>query len=153
MATVLRVNDSSPRVPEGLDPLALNHWLWWQLLCAEADGNAFQRLAEKGLATSVFCMPLLPGINDGESVLRPLFAGARAAEAFDVVAQPLFLRPAARARFFPWLHDEFAPLMSLYERLYRRRDYLRAADRERILSTFRRLRLEAGFPRAQPGRT
>lgn len=33
--------------PQGLDPLLLNHWLWWKLLCHEADGDAFQRLFEK----------------------------------------------------------------------------------------------------------
>lgn len=37
----------TPDVPQGLDPLLLNHWLWWKLLCHEADGDAFQRLFEK----------------------------------------------------------------------------------------------------------
>ncbi len=112
-----------------------------------------RRLADEGLATSIFCMPLLPDINDGEPILRPLFAAAWEAGAFDVVAHPLFLRPAARARFFPWLREEFPGLVPLYERLYHRRDYLRAADREELLATCRRLRLESGFPRARPGRT
>ncbi len=51
MATVPRVNDpiAQPQVPQGLDPLTLHHWLWWQLLCADADGTAFQQLAEKVL--------------------------------------------------------------------------------------------------------
>ncbi|MEE8137954.1 MAG: hypothetical protein V3T81_03645, partial [Thermoanaerobaculia bacterium] len=86
-------------------------------------------------------------------VIAPLLTLARKARACDVAAHPLFLRPAARARFFPWLRAEFPKLVPLYQRLYRRRDYLRAADRERLLSTFRRLRLEAGFPRPHPGRT
>jgi DNA repair photolyase len=115
--------------------------------------KTIRRLADEGLATSVFCMPLMPGINDGISVLQPLLTAAREAGAFEIVAEPLFLRPAARARFFPWLRDEFPELCPLYERLYRRRDYLRATDRDELLRRFRRLRLESGFPRARPGRT
>ena len=38
---------NQPNAPQGLDPLLLNHWLWWKLLCHEADGDAFQRLFEK----------------------------------------------------------------------------------------------------------
>jgi len=38
---------TQPDVPQGFDPLLLNHWLWWKMLCHEADGEAFQRLFEK----------------------------------------------------------------------------------------------------------
>lgn len=37
---------TQPAVPTGFDPLLLNHWLWWKLLCHEADGATFQRLFE-----------------------------------------------------------------------------------------------------------
>ncbi len=81
--------------------------------------QAVRRLAAEGLATSIFCMPLMPGINDRQSALQPLLAAGRDAGAYDVIAEPLFLRPAARARFFPWLREEFPALGTLYERLYR----------------------------------
>lgn len=66
--------------------------------------------------------PLVAGVNDGEAALRKLFAAARDAGAWDV-------------RFLP------AP----GNRLLRSR---KTADG----STFRRLRLEYGFPRETPGR-
>jgi DNA repair photolyase len=66
--------------------------------------------------------PLVAGINDGETNLRNLLAAARDAGAWDV--HPL---PTSRSRFRP------SPETT--------------AD-----TTFRRLRLEYGFPREMPGR-
>ena len=114
--------------------------------------STIARLAEAGLAVSVNCMPVMPGINDGEEVLGPLFAAAREAGARDVQAQALFLKPAARARFFPWLAEELPSLLPLYHRLYERRDYLDRAAQDQLLSDFRRLRLEHGFPLGHAGR-
>jgi len=114
--------------------------------------RALERLAGEGLTTRLFVMPVMPAINSGEPVLRPLLAAARAAGAADVVAGPLFLRPAARARFLPWLREEFPPLWPVYRKLYGERDYLRDREAARLLAPFQRLRLEAGFPVARPGR-
>ncbi len=111
------------------------------------------KLAAEGIATSIFCMPLMPGINDDRPGLTALMQAARDAGAFDVVASALFLRPAARARFWPWLREEFPHLEGRYRALYGRRDYLRERDRELLMKTFRRLRLEHGFPIDRPGRT
>lgn len=116
--------------------------------------RALAELAEAGLATRVNCMPVLPGINDGEDELGPLMAAARAAGALQVTASPLFLKGAVvRSHFFAWLGREFPRLVPLYRLLYGRRDYLDAAASERLLTTFRRLRLEHGFPRARPVRS
>lgn len=35
-----------PNVPDGYDPVLLNHWLWWKLKCFEAQGVEFQQLFE-----------------------------------------------------------------------------------------------------------
>ena len=110
------------------------------------------RLAEAGLATRVNCMPVLPGINDDEEVLTPLLLAAREAGAHHVTAQPFFLKPGTRAYFFSWIDREFPALAGLYRRLYARRDYLDDEASERLLKTFRRLRLEHGFPRSVPAR-
>ena len=59
---------------------------------------------------------------------------------------------AARARFWPWLKEEFPRLLPRYERLYGRRDYLRDQDTSALLSNYRRLKLEYGFPRGGVGR-
>lgn len=110
------------------------------------------RLAEAGLSTTVNCMPVMPGINDDEEALAPLFAAARAAGARQVTGQALFLRPMARRHLFDWLAREFPHYAVLYRKLYAGRDYLDEAAQDRLLATFRRLKLEYGFPRSAPGR-
>jgi DNA repair photolyase len=106
----------------------------------QARLRAVRALTAAGIATSVFCMPVMPEINDGEDVLSPLFAAARDAGASDVVASPLFLQSAARDRFIPWLRSEFPGLEPVYSKLYGR------------MTTFRHLRLVYGFPRRSAGR-
>lgn len=114
--------------------------------------RALARLAGEGIATRLYCMPLLPRITDRAAVLAPLLEAAREAGAFDVVAAPLFLRPAARLRFWPWLRGEFPDLVPVYKRLYARRSHLRKRQRDAVMAEFRRLRLRLGFPADRPGR-
>lgn len=122
--------------------------------------EALARVAATGIATRVVVRPLMSYINSDEDVLRPLFEAAREAGAIDVVAAPLTLGHRSpdgdatedRARFFPWLRREFPELTPWYKRLYGHRDDLGPGQRERLLATFRRLRLEHGFPRGVPGR-
>ncbi len=111
-----------------------------------------ERLAEEGIATQVCVKPLLPGINDDPTALDELLGASRRAGASDVQASPLFLRPAARARFWPWLKNEFPALAGLYSRLYGKRDTLDAHATDQLLADFRRLRLQHGFPHPRPGR-
>ncbi len=113
----------------------------------QARLRTLRRLTAAGIGTSVFCMPVMPEINDGPDELEPLFEAARDGGAFDVVPSPLFLKPAARARFWPWLRSEFPALETVYRRMYGRREYLSNDDRDRVLETFFRLRLRYGFPR------
>lgn len=96
-------------------------------------------------------MPLMPGINDGDDVLAPLFAAARDAGASDVVASPLFLRGSARDRFMPWLRSEFPALERTYRSLFSRRVYLSGSQRDELMANFRHLRLLYGFPTRRPG--
>ena len=109
-------------------------------------------LASESLATRIFCMPILPGLNSTEAQLRPLFEAAAEYEAEDVAGSPLFLRPAARARFWPWLEREFPQLVSRYRSLYGERDYLADSQKERLMAPFEALRLAYGFPRRMSGR-
>ncbi|MDH3253562.1 MAG: radical SAM protein [Acidobacteriota bacterium] len=118
----------------------------------QARLRTVRTLAAAGISTTVFCMPLMPGINNDEDSLAPLFAAARDAGADDVVASPLFLRPAARDRFLPWLRSEFPALEGLYRSLYGRQDYLPTVQRDRLMAHFRHLRLLYGFPRRRAAR-
>lgn len=118
----------------------------------EARLRTIRSLAAEGIATRLFCMPILPGINSGESQLRPIFEAAAEYEAEDVVGAPLFLRSAARSRFWPWLEEEYPRLVPRYRSLYGERDYLTRQQRERLLAPFEALKLAYGFPRRVAGR-
>jgi DNA repair photolyase len=109
------------------------------------------RLAEEGIATALFCMPILPGINAGSRELLPLFEAARDGGLVDVQASAFFLPGPSRIRFWPWLKKEFPHLVPRYQRLFRGRNYMKPEDKDRLLEVFRRLRLEFGFPRPTPG--
>ena len=98
---------------------------------------------------TVNCMPVMPGINDSEAELAPLFETALAAGAIDVQPQALSLKPASRVKFFPWLKAEFPHLLGMYQRLYAQNDYLEGSAKDQLLVNFRRLRLQHGLPRAQ----
>ncbi len=114
--------------------------------------RAVAGLAADGVATSIYCMPILPAITDGAAVLEPLMAAARRSGAFDVVGCPLLLRPAARAGFWPWLRAEYPRLVPTYRKLYGRRGHLRPRRQDEVMAEFRRLRLRHGFPADRPGR-
>lgn len=111
-----------------------------------------ERLAEAGITVRVNCMPLMPGINDDEESLAPLLEAAAKAGAGNVSANPIFMKGKSRDHFFAWLEREFKELLPLYRHLFARRDYLDDAAKERVLATFRRLRLQYGFPKGAAGR-
>lgn len=118
----------------------------------QARLRTIAKLARHGLTVSVYIMPLLPGINDSRETLLPIFTRALECGAYDVVAAPLFLRPAARQRFLPWLHKEMPELSDRYRKIFGRRDYLGKRERERLLAPYRRLCIEFHLPHERPGR-
>jgi DNA repair photolyase len=98
----------------------------------EARLWAVSQLASEGITTRIVVKPLLPGVNDGEDELKALFEAASEAGAGDIVLETV---PAARAQLSLWPGSRKSGL-----------------GREVLLTTFRRLRLEYGFPKTQPGR-
>lgn len=93
---------------------------------------AVSQLASEGITTRVVVKPVLPGVNDGEDALQALFEAAAEAGAGDVVLDTV---PAARAQLSLWPGAKKS-----------------GPGREALLTLFRRLRLEHGFPKNQPGR-
>jgi DNA repair photolyase len=79
---------------------------------------AIRMLAEAGVRTGIFLMPVMPRINDALDDLELLARIARDAGAGYLVSQVLFLRQSAKKRFFPFLAEEFPELLPLYRRLY-----------------------------------
>ena len=98
----------------------------------EARLWAVSQLAAEGITTRVVVKPVLPGVNDGEEELQALFGAAAEAGAQDIALETA---PAARSQLSLWPGARKSGL-----------------GRDALLTTFRRLRLEHGFPRTQPGR-
>jgi DNA repair photolyase len=98
----------------------------------EARLWAVSQLSAEGITTRVVVKPLLPGVNDGEDALQALFAAAAEAGACDILLDP---PPAARSQLSLWPGARKT-----------------GPGRDTLLTLFRRLRLEHGFPRALPGR-
>lgn len=118
----------------------------------QARLRSIERLAAAGLAADLVCAPLVLELNDDEELLGALFAAAHRAGARDVVPGLFALRPTARRAFLRWLEEEHPQQARRCRWLYGLRGQPAAAEAERTLARFRRLRLEHGFPRPLPGR-
>jgi DNA repair photolyase len=103
-------------------------------------------LADAGVPTRLFIMPVLPLITDGEAGLRTLLRAARAHGAGEAICQALFLRtPMTWSFFLRFIEQEFPWALPRYRELYPRPD---SAPREYGDAVERRvesLAREAGF--------
>jgi len=107
--------------------------------------GAMRTLADSGVATRLFIMPILPGLTDDEANLRTLLAAARDAGAGEAESNVLFLRPGTRETFMRFLAIEFPRLVPEYERLYRGSAYARPDYVREVEQRVRRLAAEAGL--------
>ncbi len=107
--------------------------------------GAMRTLADAGVATRLFIMPILPGLTDHEANLRTLLASARDAGAGEAESNVLFLRPGTRGTFMRFLAIEFPRLVPEYERLYRGSAYARPDYVREVEQRVRRLAAEAGL--------
>ena len=85
----------------------------------EARLRAVRRLAHAGIAVSVNCMPVLPGITDSDEALEALVKQVAAAGARSMGAAALRLRASARRRYLPVIREGFPQLAGKYEATYR----------------------------------
>jgi len=106
---------------------------------------AMKTLADAGVATRLFVMPILPGLTDGEPNLRALLAAARDAGAVGAESNVLFLRPGTREIFLEFLAVDFPRLVPDYERLYRGSAYAPPDYVREIEERVRRLGDEVGL--------
>lgn len=138
--------------------------------------ETLRRLAQAGISTSVFVMPIYPGITDAPDDLLRLLRRAREAGAEEAHGDLLRLGSAARRSFLPVLERHFPHLTGVYRRLYDEAGSLgsderathadgsqgqallmmvmaaRAAYRRLLRTRFADLRREAGFPEPSSGR-
>jgi len=100
---------------------------------------AMQRLAEAGLATRLFMMPVLPYLTDGEASMGALLRAARAAGAREAECNVLFLREGVREFFFRFLAERVPALVARYRALYSASAYVPPAFARTVEARFARL--------------
>ena len=86
--------------------------------------------------------PVLPGITDQPELLTDVVRAAREAGACGIWANLLFLRPGTREHFLESLARDWPEELERYERLYRKRAYLAAADTKPVRSAVAELTRE-----------
>jgi DNA repair photolyase len=85
--------------------------------------EAVRKLNDAGIAAGVICAPVLPGITDKPKDLEALVQAAAEANATNVFANPLFLKPCSRSVFLPFIKERFPQLVDHYQQLYGERDF------------------------------
>lgn len=105
----------------------------------EARLRALERLRKAGIDTGINCMPVLPGITDDPAELEALVKRVSEAGATYVAACALRLQAAARARYLPFIDQEFPHLAARYRRAYARDHQAGARYREGLAKFFDRV--------------
>lgn len=104
----------------------------------EARLRALERLRKAGIDTGINCMPVLPGITDDPADLDALVKRVAEGGATYVAACALRLQAAARARYLPFIEQEFPHLAKRYRRAYARDHQVSAAYRKGLSEFFAR---------------
>lgn len=108
--------------------------------------HAMRILADAGVPTRLFIMPVLPLITDGKAGLRALLGAARAHGAEEAICQALFLRtPMTWSFFLRFIEQEFPWALPRYRALYPRPDSAPREYREAVERRVQSLAREAGF--------
>ncbi len=107
--------------------------------------GAVRTLRQAGIAAGILVMPVLPGLTDRIADLEVLARQARDAGACWFAANVLFLMPASRAQFFPFLAEKFPRLARRYQEWYSRSGYAPESYRAEIADRFAHLRRKYGL--------
>ncbi|MBI3735897.1 radical SAM protein [Candidatus Sumerlaeota bacterium] len=111
--------------------------------------QAVRELNAAGIKTGIFCVPVLPGINDREEQLEAVFQAARDAGAAFILAHPVFLTACSKKRYLPFVQEHFPQLSNTYRDYYSTSSNPPAEYREIIRMRVKRLREKHGFARDQ----
>jgi DNA repair photolyase len=106
---------------------------------------AVKTLAEAGIPTGVFIMPVVPGITDAAESLEAIVAAAARAGASYLAHQVLFLRDSAKKEFYPFLAEHFPRLAPRYRRIYGGSAYHTEEYRDRVDALVSSLRRKYGL--------
>lgn len=107
---------------------------------------AMRALAETGVPTRLFIMPVLPLITDGDEGLGAVLVAARRAGATEAICNALFLRTPMTWHFFlAFIEREFPWALARYRALYPAPGSAPRHYREEVERRVERLAREAGF--------
>jgi DNA repair photolyase len=98
--------------------------------------RAIERLSAAGVPTSVFLMPVLPGLTDRSEQLASVVRAAAEHGATRVVSGPLRLAPGVKEWFFGFLQAQFPRLAASYERGYGPRTEVPGWYRDQLKNRF-----------------
>jgi len=106
---------------------------------------AVAQLAAAGLWVGVLCAPVLPAITDSRANLEAVAHAAHAAGARAFNAGALYLQPAAKARYLPFVRELYPQLAARYERAYGAGAYLPPSYQQLLRARIENIRTTLGF--------
>lgn len=109
--------------------------------------EAIAQLAEAGLNTRIFCMPILPRINDAEEQLRPIYERASKLPVIDVFGHVVFFTPHVKSQLYDWFRQTSPELVTVYDQLFDEKGELIPNEHIPLAERLENLRQEFGFPR------
>ncbi len=107
--------------------------------------QAVRTLAEAGVFVCVNCSPLMPLINDSEQQMDAVAKAAREAGAQALWANVVFLKPCAKAVFFPFLAERFPAALKRYQQHFQGGAHLKGPYVEMIRERVQRVKARHGF--------
>jgi DNA repair photolyase len=107
--------------------------------------EAVRKLREAGINVGVSASPLIPGITDGEGELEAVAEGAKRAGAQWFFSGVLFLMPASKKTFLPFIREKFPKLARQYDRWYAKNGYAPEEYRKKTSERVLRIRQKYGF--------
>lgn len=107
--------------------------------------GAVRTLRQAGIAAGILVMPVLPGLTDRKEDLETLARAARDVGACWFAANVLFLMPASRKQFLPFLEEKFPRLARRYQEWYAKSGYAPESYRAEIAERFAHLRRKYGL--------
>jgi DNA repair photolyase len=118
----------------------------------EARLRALARLRAADIETGINVMPVLPAITDGDEQLDSLIRAVSGAGASYVNACALRLRSSARARYLPFIEEEFPHLAKRYHATYAYDDHVSAQYSESLRTKIRAICEQHGVSYGHFGR-
>lgn len=94
--------------------------------------DTVQKLAERGITTSVFIAPILPLLTDDLEGLEALFAASAQQGAESVMTSLLRLSPDVKGWYFRTLKEQFPDVLERYRRMYADGSYAEVGYRENM---------------------